>query len=463
MPSRNSLNGKNMVERATGNNLKALRSDNGGEFTSVEFENYLQKEGIKHQLMVPKCPEQNGIAERLNRTLIEMVRTMLANFKLPKRLWAEALATAVYLRNRSPTRAVEEKTPFESLTGEKPSVGHLRCAAYCHIPKDNRNKLDSKSQKCVFLGYSENRKGYRLFDIQKQKIIFSCDVIFNETASGFEKENDQQVYVQIELEVEDDSQVPVESPSTMNNELNEHNEESTEHSVTEEPGLRRSGRYPDHYGTYVNVADHAIEPATVEEAELTRTNGKEAMEAEFKSLKSNDVWELVDPPKNARVVGCKWVYKCKVGENGAIERHKARLVAQGYTQRSGLDYKEMFSPVVRFESVRTVLALAAQRDLKIHQMDVSTAFLNGELNELVYMKQPQGFVESGKENVVCKLNRSIYGLKQSPRCWNSALDKYLREIGFLQTKSDPCIYISTGEELFIIAVYVDDILLAGRT
>ena len=395
-----------------------------------------------------------------------MVRTMLANFKLPKRLWAEALATAVYLRNRCPTRAVEEKTPFESLTGEKPSVGHLKvfgCAAYCHIPKDNRNKLDSKSQKCVFLGYSENRK---VIDCLISRNIFSRDVIFNETASGFEKENDQQVYVQIELEVEDDSQVPVESPSTMNNELNEHNEEITEHSVTEEPGLRRSGRerrYPDRYGTYVNVADHAIEPATVEEAlnGVDKDKWKEAMEAEFKSLKSNDVWELVDPPKNARVVGCKWVYKCKVGENGAIERHKARLVAQGYTQRSGLDYEETFSPVVRFESVRTVLALAAQRDLKIHQMDVSTAFLNGELNELVYMKQPQGFVESGKENFVCKLNRSIYGLKQSPRCWNSALDKYLREIGFLQTKSDPCIYISTGEELFIIVVYVDDILLAG--
>ena len=170
------------------------------------------------------------------------------------------------------------------------------------------------------------------------------------------------------------------------------------------------------------------------------------MEAEFRSLQSNEVWELVETPKDARVVNCKWVFKCKLGEDGLIVRHKARLVPQGYSQRPGLDYEETFSPVARFESVQAVLALAAQMDLKIHQMDVATAFLNGKLQELVYMNQPKGFVENSKEKMVCRLRCSIYGLKQSPRCWNSALDEHLKKIGFVQSNSDPCIYMYQQKE-----------------
>ena len=139
------------------------------------------------------------------------------------------------------------------------------------------------------------------------------------------------------------------------------------------------------------------------------------------------------------------------------------LWPHGYTQRPGLDYEETFSPVVRFESLRVVLALATHQDLKVHQMDVKTAFLNGELNNLIYMKQPEAFVKKDQEGLVCKLKQSIHGLKQSPRCWNSALDVYLRSIGFVQTKSDPCIYVAEEGEPFIIAIYVDDILLAGQT
>ena len=146
-----------------------------------------------------------------------------------------------------------------------------------------------------------------------------------------------------------------------------------------------------------------------------------------------------------------------------MERHKARLVAQGFSQKFGDEYDETFCPVVRFESVRTIIALAAQHGLKLHQMDVTTAFLNGELKEEIYMKQPEGFIAKGKEHLVCKLNRSIYGLKQSPRCWNSVLDDKLKKMGFVQTTGDPCIYVAEEGEMFIIAVYVDDILLAGES
>ena len=158
---------KTEAEKSLGQSVKALRTDNGGEITSAEFEEYLRKDGIKHELTIPNCPQQNDVAERLNRTLVEIVRSMLADLELPKSFWVEALATATYLRNRSPTKAVEGKTPYEAFHGVKPKVGHLRvfgCTAYSHIPKHERLKLDDKARKCIFLGYSMNRKGYRLYN-----------------------------------------------------------------------------------------------------------------------------------------------------------------------------------------------------------------------------------------------------------------------------------------------------------
>jgi len=147
-----------------------------------------------------------------------------------------------------------------------------------------------------------------------------------------------------------------------------------------------------------------------------------------------------------------------------VERYKARLVVQGYTQKFGLDYEETFSPVVRFESIKSVIALRAQHKLQLDQMDVSTTFLHGELGEEVYMRQPEGFIEQGKEHLVCCLKRSIYGLKESPRCWNHSLDSKLKEMGFEQTSNDPCLYIHFDSEgvMFLVAVYVDDIVLGGR-
>ena len=158
------------------------------------------------------------------------------------------------------------------------------------------------------------------------------------------------------------------------------------------------------------------------------------MDMEMESLYKNDVWELVELPK---AVGSKWVFKLKTDSNEYVERHKAQLVAQDFAQKHSLDYDETFSPVIRFESLRTVIALAVQNDLELHQMDVTTAFLNGELDKEVYMHQPEGYVTEGHEHLVCKLKRSIYGLKQSPHCWNSALDGQLKAMGFAQTTSDP--------------------------
>ena len=162
-----------------------------------------------------------------------------------------------------------------------------------------------------------------------------------------------------------------------------------------------------------DVGAHTVEAAlsTPEKAKWLK-----AMQREIKSLEDNDVWELVELPSGRKPVGSKWVFKVKTDEGGKVERYKARLVAQGFTQKYGTDYDETFCPVVRLESIHTLIALSVQYGLELHQVDVTTALLNGELEEEVYMSQPEGFVAEGREHLVCRLKKSLYGLKQSPPC-----------------------------------------------
>ena len=247
----------------------------------------------------------------------------------------------------------------------------------------------------------------------------------------------------------------------------------SDNCTTEEPNVEsvprrseRERRPPDFHGIRINVtSQNPKEPTCIEEAISCPENSQwqKAMETEMQSLKENNVWDLVELPKDRKVIGSKWVYKVKTGADGLIERYKARLVAQGFSQRYGDDYDETFCPVVRLESLRALIALGVQYGLKLHQVDVTTAFLNGELEEEVYMRQPKGFSTPGKERLVCKLKKSIYGLKQSPRCWNTVLGSHLKDMGFTQSVSDPCIYTDTGGDLFFIGVYVDDIILAGHS
>ena len=453
---------KTMIEKSTGRKLKAIRTDNGGEFTSREFESYLTTEGVRHELTIPNNPEQNGVAERMNRTLVETARSMLVNSNLPCSFWAEALSTATYLRNRSPTKAVTGMTPYEAWTGSKPHVGGLRvfgCQAFVHIPKEERKKLDSKSRKCVLVGYGSTTKGYRLYDPLKRKVFHSRDVIFNEQKYGFDKSSEpQESERQVVLEYSNEPSETVESPTV---------ESPTVESPTVEspaPPPRRSERerkQPSYYGFQCTLSD-VKEPKSVSDA-LKSQEWTDAMQAEIDSLRDHNVWELVELPEGRKPVGSKWVFKLKTNADGSVERCKARLVAQGYSQKEGLDYDDTFSPVVRPESVRSVVALACKEGLKLHQMDITTAFLNGDLEETIYMNQPEGFVAEGQEHLVCRLKKSLYGLKQSPRCWNRALDTQLKSMGFKQSTSDPCIYTSTTDGLFILAVYVDDILLAAKS
>lgn len=425
------------VENETGRRVKVFRTDGGGEFTSTEFSKHLTDKGIKHEITIPRTPEQNGVAERMNRTLLESVRSLLSDSGLPKTFWGEALNTATYLRNRAPSSTTGNLTPTQRWTGKRPDVSHFRvfgCRAFAHQPAELRGKLDPKTQKCLMMGYAKKSKGYRLFNEVTRKIIISRNVIFNETEE--------------EETMEEEEMEEMEEPSVPARE-----------EVHDHPSRNRNK--PVRYGEWANLVSQ-ICPHSHEEAVHTpeATEWREAMDQEMKSLKKNQVWDLTPLPTGKKAVGSRWVFKLKTGSDGNTTSFKARLVAQGFSQRFGADYDETFSPVVRMESVRTLIAVATQRRMELHQVDVTTAFLNGILQEEVYMRQPEGY-QTKQENLVCKLRKSIYGLKQSPRCWNAALDTQLRKMDLIQSDSDPCIYTSTDRGLYI-GVYVDDIILAGE-
>ena len=445
-----------MVVGESGLKIGSLRTDNGGEYFSEKFKAYLKSRQINHQTTVPYTPEQNGVAERVNRTLTEKARAMVAQAELPKSYWAEAVFTATFLKNRTPTRALSEGvTPYEKWYGRKPNARILKvfgCTAYAHIPEIQRRKMDDRAVKLRFVGYDLNSKGYRLLDEGTKHVYIRQDVLFNEQDFGHGMEAKSEGVTETVT-------------------LKEyHEEKQPEEPQPQRPDRRRGPpvRFGiDEYAETAAAVHYACtayqEPMSMKEA-MSSDQAKqweEAADAEYKSLMENDTWELVKLPPGRKTVGCKWVFKVKQGPDGEVERFKSRLVAKGYSQRYGLDYDETFSPVVRFSSIRTLLAFAVQNGMFIHQMDVITAFLNGKLDEDIYMNQPEGYIIPGKENFVCYLKRSIYGLKQSPRCWNKELLDYLVELGFIQSVGDPCVFVCTvNDKLVIIAVYVDDLILA---
>ena len=450
---------KARVENHTGNSIGTLRSDGGGEYMSNEFQDYLRACGIKHQVTVRYTPQQNGCAERYNRTVCESARAMIFDANLPKSFWAEAVYTSVYVRNRLPTAALKNATPHQLWFGTKPDISHLRVfgsLAYAHIPDELRRKLDPKAEVMVFVGYSRQSKAYRLYDPASKQVVARRDVVFDESKLGLPKVDDKTVAEGFDISGKQSLELSL-----------------PDNSVSQDSsGPRRSMRdrhEPVRYGIheYCSNVEHqalhvseVIEPTTYKEAIAgpQATQWADAANEEYQSLIENETWELVPLPPGRKPVSCKWVFRVKSKADGTIDRYKARLVARGFSQQPGVDFDETYSPVVHKTSLRALLSYGLSRNMVIHQMDVVTAFLNGELSEDIYMSQPEGFISPG--NLVCKLKRSLYGLKQSPRCWNTVLDTYLKSLGFHQSSADSCVYVRNHDnEQTLLAVYVDDIVL----
>ena len=486
---------KALVENESGQKVKVLRSDNGGEYMSKAFEAFMREHGIQHHTSAPYTPQQNGVAERANRTLVEMARAMLHAQGLSYDLWAEAVSNAAYTRNRCPTSAVASMTPQEAWSGRRPNIGHMRifgCIAYALDLSPQRSKLDAKGTKCMLLGYWEGSKAYRLMCLETKKIIKSRDVTFVEekqggtvtlemcpsgSIEGPKVEVDKSPTIQVVSKDDGDEDETPPSPkekTTPSSSLAPSDDE--EGDASQEPRYptrerRPLGEWwknhilPPEQVEHANVA-YARDPRNVGEATKSADASKweQAMQEEYASLMTKGTWQLSPLPLDRASVGCKWVFCTKRDATGNIVRYKARLVAKGYSQVEGVDFHETFAPVAKFCTIRCMAAIGAAMDLEMHQMDVITAFLNPNLDVVIYMDQPKGFVQEGREHLKCKLKKAIYGLRQSGRAWYMDVDALFAREGFTRSHADHSLYVKqTSAYLVIIIVYVDDLIIMTNT
>lgn len=483
-----------MAENFHDRKVKVLRSDNGGEYTSTDFNEYLTEHGIRHQLTIPGTPEQNGVAERINQTLLDMTRCLLIESGVPKELWADAVVTASRIRNKCPSKAIEGKSPEALWTGGEVKLDSLRvfgCRAWSVRSRlRKKGKLDPKAEECVLVGYPEGVKGYKLWNLEDDRFFVSRDVSFDEgyfpckhvqaatTSARVCDSTDEPVMFQVEGSSDDphdaDSADHSDSDGRNNREAvsSDEDEQATQQPSSATGGSTLAPRRSERLANKeirsrecpgCCVARHSLkDPETLQEALAApdKEEWKAAMQSELDSLKASETWELVPRPKGRQVVKCKWVFRRKYDANGDLERYKARLVACGYSQVEGIDFKETFSPVVKLKSIRTLLAIAVEREWKIHQVDITAAYLNGTLKEAVYMEQPKSS-RAREDDKVCLLKKSLYGLRQSGREWNLTLDSLLKSEGMTRSKADPCVYVSQGKEL-IVGVYVDDLLIIAK-
>ena len=503
---------KAKFEAETGEKLALIRSDNAKEYHALKKD--LLNEGILMEFTDPYTPEQNGVAERMNRTLMQMVRAMQLWAGLPREFWGEALMVANYLRNRLPTNTHGGKmTPYEAWYGRKPDLNHIRtygCLVHARIPSEKRDKMDVVSFQGIFVGYHSSKQ-YRVYNPVTKKIGWHAAPEFFEDWPGGPLLNVPTEPGTWEIDTADSDYEPDpdhESQPVINeggeNEVIDDGRDEAEgqienfpvgatESIESAPPAQRKSRTPaptaaasrprrekKPYDRYAfdndqgfltqngpdvvrddPVRNDPVDPVSYNEA----VNGKDwrkwkiAIKEELDALLSNGTFLTVKRPSRDLITS-KWVFKVKRHANGIIDRYKARLVARGFSQKFGIDYNETFAPTLRFESLRILIGFAAWLDMEIEQADVSNAYLIGELDEEIYMEIPEGLEVDGDDKAIL-LKKGLYGLKQSVRIWNIRFKKFVMSIGFLVISADNCIFYHPVSRV-IIALYVDDILYFGR-
>ncbi|GKA56392.1 retrovirus-related pol polyprotein from transposon TNT 1-94 [Tanacetum coccineum] len=393
-----------MIQNKLGCSIVSIRTDHGREFDNeVQFGNYCDLNGISHNFSAPRTPQSNGVVERKNRTLQEMSRTMLNEQSIPQKFWCNAVDTSTYIINRVSIRRILGKTPYELLRGRKPNLNYFRVfGSKCFIlnTKDYLTKFDPKSYEGVFLGYSQNSKAYIILNKQTMKVEESLNVTFDETPPPPKTSplEDDELVEEEAIEVSKTKPIgnDLEDISLENNQIVNIKESKT-HPLENVIGnlnqrtLRSQAQDKSNFFCFIST----IEPKNINEA-LKDENWVMAMQEELNQFKTNDVWELVPNLMDMTIIGTKWVYRNKLDENDVVTRNKARLVAQGYNQQEGIDYDETYAPVARLESIRILLAYACALDFKLYQMDMKSAFLNGFINEKVYVAQPPTRDEEGE-------------------------------------------------------------------
>jgi hypothetical protein len=386
--------------------------------------------------------------------------------------------------------------------GKKPEVSHLKifgCPVFIHIPKEKRNKMDPSRKKGIFVGYCEASKAFRIYIPGHHHIEISRDVTFDEYAALKKSRRFQLEEVYEEEPVaprvaesvrevpkvaepvreviaspdeeilEDHDIVEFQEPPhmTISHKRNsawarELIQDEEKYGVPE--GTMRQVKRPKPFSSYMALMCDLLEkePTCFEEA-IQKIEWADAMIEEYQSIIKNDVWKIVRRPKSKDVVSSKWLFKIKHAADGSIKKYKARFVARGFSQKEGFDYEETFAPVAKYTSIRTIIALATKMKWKLHQMDVNTTFLNGVIEEEVYIEQPQGFEVEDRKTHVCKLKKALYRLKQAPRAWYGRIDSFRTSLGFTKSKADSNLYFKVmNDEPMILLLYVDDLFLTGE-
>lgn len=516
---------QSLVENQFARKIQIFQSDGGGEFVNTQLLNHLANCGIRHYLSCPHTPQQNGLAERKHRHLMELGMSMMFEARLPHHLWVEALFTANFLSNLLPT-SVHDKSisPFEKLNGAAPLYTALRvfgCACYPYLRPYANNKFDPKSLLCVFLGYTEKHKGYRCLHPPTGRVYLSRHVLFDEnrfpytdayksllppvttpllsawykghsvsTAAETEQpatsveevvsgtRRQQQVIVPTPMQDQDFVYNAADFPPLIPPVIPEVLVppvppvippappvivQAPEENAHQMVTRGKDGiRKPNPRYVLHTVRSGTKEPRTLKEA-LSHPGWNGSMSEEIGTCHETNTWSLVPRPPDTHVIGCRWVHKVKLRADGTEEKLRSRLVAKGNEQEEGVDFLETYSPVVRTATVRMVLHTATVLKWNIKQLDVKNAFLHGDLAETVYMRQPPGFEDKEFPDHVCLLHKAIYGLKQAPRAWFDKFSSFLLRFGFICSVKDPSLFIYYhGGVLIFLLLYVDDMILTGN-
>src|ERR1044072_7966291 len=409
---------------------------------------------------------------------------MLHAKNLPYYFWAKAMNTTCYILNRVTIRSGTNFTLFEIWKGRKPTVKYFHVfGSKCYILADREKirKMDPKSEEGIFLGYSATSRAYRVYKIRSKVMMESINVVVDDMPEENERiiEKDDDQIPNHELAEESDTGPDVMTGGPTSGPSGEAETNDIVNSTPNKgPSIRIQKMHPQD-NIIGNVTEGVttrsrklianacfisqVEPKNIKEA-LQDEYGINAMQDELSQFTRNEVWNLVPRLEGINVIGTKWIFKNKSVESGTVTRNKARLVAQGYTQIEGVDFDETFSPVARLESIRLLLAVACLLNFKLYQMDVKSAFLNGYLNEEVYVEQPKGFVDPHHPQHVYKLKKALYGLKQAPRAWYEKLTEFLTNHGYNKGGSDKTLFVKKERgDLMIAHIYVDDIVFGGMS
>lgn len=453
----NLINYVRQIEAQHSVKVQRIRVDNGGEVTSKTY--FARSNGIRHEYTLPYSPQSNGKSERMNRTLLNMVRTKLAESSVPKELWGEALRCSAYELNRCPSTVLDGGTTPCTLWYGEQTLKKLRvfgCQVwYTCIPKGN--KLDPRAKSGTLIGYCGG--GYRIWDHKERKVILSRDVVFDENNMYFRPTLNKIVFEKPRDNLP--NEVCHKSPAKQKTDENDdqfEQDDVDEKFCSKSPSKRKTTRpirekkpptYLQEYDAYnAYCLLTSAQPKTYEEAAKSE-EWKVAIDKELKSHDELGTWDPAILPQGQMAMDLKWVFNVKCDGT-----KKARLVAKGFQQPTMFD-ELTYAPVCRTSTLRILLSQAVNNDWPLKQIDVPAAFLNGSLKEDVYIKRPEGVKDDSE---TFKLKRALYGLRGSPKCWNDTFNETIEKFGLLRSKYDFCLYSAKGIYLLL---FVDDAVITG--